>query len=112
MPDHLPVLLEFASTQPAREARALLGEIAHLLSPIFNALQKRSSSYASAIGALLDLAGEPAHPGPSAEDEPLDAAWAEPPAFGGCASVGQSSSGAAQPIQIVRRETRRPGAAA
>src|SRR4029078_2389354 len=38
LPDYLPVVLEFASTQPAREARAFLGEIAHILAAIFGAL--------------------------------------------------------------------------
>ncbi|MCP2937330.1 nitrate reductase molybdenum cofactor assembly chaperone, partial [Salmonella enterica subsp. enterica serovar Typhimurium] len=31
LPDYLPVVLEFVSTQPAREARAFLGEMTHIL---------------------------------------------------------------------------------
>ena len=58
--DHLPVALEYASTQPAEAARAFLAEIAHILNVIFNALQKRGSRYASVPGALLELAGEKA----------------------------------------------------
>ena len=34
LPDHLTVLLEYASTQPAREARAFVGEFAHILQSI------------------------------------------------------------------------------
>ena len=34
------VVLEFASTQPPREARAFLGEMAHILNAIFSALQQ------------------------------------------------------------------------
>ena len=60
MPDHLPVVLEYASTQPPAAARAFLGEIAHILNVVFNALAKRGSRYASALGALLELAGEEA----------------------------------------------------
>lgn len=90
LPDYLPVVLEFASTQPAREARAFLGEIAHILNALFNALQQRRSAYAAVIGALLELAGEQAHPVDIAPDEPLDATWSEPPAFDGCAVKGQS----------------------
>jgi nitrate reductase delta subunit len=66
MPDHLPVVLEFASTQPPREAAAFLGEIAHLVNTIFAALDQRQSRYASVMGALLDLAGVPAQAGAGA----------------------------------------------
>lgn len=90
LPDYLPVVLEFASTQPAPEARAFLGEIAHILNALFSALQQRRSAYAAVLGALLELAGEPAHPVEVAPDEPLDATWSEPPAFDGCAVTGQS----------------------
>jgi nitrate reductase delta subunit len=106
MPDHLPVLLEYASTQPAREARALLAELAHILNAIFNALDQRNSRYASVLGALLELAGERAHPVSVPEDEPIDQSWAEPAAFDGCASGGQRGPGQPQPIQVVRPAAR------
>ena len=38
LPDYLPAVLEFVSTQPPREARAFLGEMAHILNAIFAAL--------------------------------------------------------------------------
>ena len=60
LPDYLPAVLEFASTQPPREAKAFLGEIAHLVNAIFGALLARGSRYAAVMGALLDLAGEKA----------------------------------------------------
>ncbi|HRP29060.1 MAG TPA: nitrate reductase molybdenum cofactor assembly chaperone [Burkholderiaceae bacterium] len=106
MPDHLPVILEYASTQPPREARAFLAEMAHILNAIFNALERRASRYASVPGALLELAGETARTVAVADDPPLDEAWDEPLAFDGCSSHGQSrpgQSGQPQPIQIVRR---------
>ena len=103
LPDYLPAVLEFASTQPPAEARALLAEIAHLLNAIFSALRSRESAYASAIGALLELAGEKAQAVKVAPDEPVDATWTEPPAFDGCASNGQARPGEPQPIRIVRR---------
>jgi nitrate reductase delta subunit len=113
MPDHLPVVLEFASTQAPHEARAFLGEIVHLLNVIFNALDKRGSRYASVLGALLDLAGEPPRSVQVVDDEPLDAIWAEPAAFDGCSTAGAARPGAPQPVQIVRRDPiRRSGAAA
>lgn len=105
LPDYLPVLLEFASTQPPREARAFLGEMAHLFNAIFNALQQRRSAYASVLGALLELAGENAHAVPVTPDEALDTSWAEPAAFDGCSTKGQAKAGEGQPIRFVRNES-------
>lgn len=102
LPDYLPVVLEFVSTQPVKEARAFLGEIAHILNAIFSALVKRESPYASVLGALLEMAGERAQAVKVAEDEPLDQAWEEPMAFGGCSTEGQAKPGQPQPIRIVR----------
>jgi nitrate reductase delta subunit len=102
MPDHLPAVLEFVSTQPPAEARAFLGEVAHILNIVFNALDKRGSRYASALGALLELAGEKTRPVQVPEEEPLDETWAEPAAFEGCATRGQSRPDQPQPINIVR----------
>jgi nitrate reductase molybdenum cofactor assembly chaperone NarJ/NarW len=102
LPDYLPVVLEFASTQPPREARAFLGEIAHLVNAIFAALLARRSRYAAVMGALLDLAGEPARAVELAAEPALDESWAEPPAFDGCSVAGQSP----QPVRIVRKKER------
>ena len=112
LPDYLPVVLEFVSTQPPREARAFLGEIAHILNAIFSALQQRESAYASVIGALLELAGEKAQPVKVAPEEPLDATWSEPPAFDGCSPKGQSKPDQPQPIRIVRKDPAAKGASA
>jgi nitrate reductase molybdenum cofactor assembly chaperone NarJ/NarW len=103
MPDYLPVVLEFVSTQPPREARDFLGEIAHILNALFSALQARESAYASVIGALLELAGEQAQAVKLAAEPPLDESWAEPPVFDGCSTKGQATPGQPQPIRIVRR---------
>jgi nitrate reductase molybdenum cofactor assembly chaperone NarJ/NarW len=102
LPDYLPVVLEFASTQPPREARAFLGEIAHILNALFGVLCKRDSAYASVMGALIELAGEKAHSVEPAADEPLDESWAEPPVFDGCSAKGQAKPGQVQPIHVVR----------
>ncbi len=106
LPDFLPVVLEFASTQPPREARAFLGEIAHILKAIFSALLKRDSRYASVPGALLDLAGEKAERVSIVDDEPLDAAWEEPPAFDGCSPAGQAPPASGHTIHIHRNHER------
>jgi nitrate reductase delta subunit len=112
LPDYLPVVLEFASTQPSSAARAFLGETAHIVRAIFSALIKRNSGYASVLAAVLDLAGEKAEPVVLAEEPPLDESWEEPAAFGGCSSAGQSKAGQPQPIHIVRPATAQPQRAA
>lgn len=112
MPDYLPVVLEFVSTQPPQEARAFLGEMAHIFNAIFNALQQRDSAYASVLGALIELAGEKAHAVKVIPDEPLDAAWEEPVVFDGCSTKGQAKPGEAQPIHFVKNEAIRAGAKA
>lgn len=106
LPDYLPAVLEFASTQPLREARAFLGEISHIINGLHCALQGRESAYAEVVAALLDLAGEtPKAVKPPAEPS-LDEAWAEPPAFDGCSAKGQARPGAPQPVRIVRNQAR------
>jgi nitrate reductase delta subunit len=112
LPDYLPVVLEFVSTQPPREARAFLNEMTHIFNAIFSALQQRQSAYASVIGALLELAGEQAQAVKVAPEEPLDASWAEPPAFDGCSPKGQGSPDQPQPIRIVRKDNSAKGAPA
>jgi nitrate reductase molybdenum cofactor assembly chaperone NarJ/NarW len=103
LPDYLPAVLEFISTQPAPEAKAFLGEIAHILKGIFGALLKRESAYASVIGALLEMAGEKAEAVAPPPEPPIDESWAEPVVFDGCSTQGQAKPGQPQPIHIVRR---------
>jgi nitrate reductase molybdenum cofactor assembly chaperone NarJ/NarW len=103
LPDYLPAVLEFVSTQPAHEAKAFLGEMAHIFNAIFGALQHRKSAYASVLGALLELAGEQAQAVKPALEEPLDESWAEPVVFDGCSSKGQAKPGQEQPVYLVRK---------
>jgi nitrate reductase delta subunit len=110
MPDFLPVVLEFTSTQPPREAREFLAEMAHIFNAIFAALQQRNSAYAAVLGALLELAGEKPQPVLIATDEPLDTVWAEPVVFDGCSTQGQAKPGQAQTIHIIRQKTGAAGA--
>ncbi|MDM0056781.1 nitrate reductase molybdenum cofactor assembly chaperone [Variovorax fucosicus] len=110
LPDYLPAVLEFVSTQPVREARAFLGEMAHIFNAIFGALQHRDSPYASVLGALLELAGEKAQPVKPPAEEALDESWAEPVVFDGCSTKGQAKPGQAQPIHIVRKRDAAQGA--
>ncbi|MFN7692754.1 MAG: nitrate reductase molybdenum cofactor assembly chaperone [Burkholderiales bacterium] len=113
LPDHLAVVLEFTSTQPPKEARAFLSEIAHIVRAIFSALLRRQSAYASVLAAVLELAGERAERVEIPAEPELDEAWAEPEAFGGCSTAGQSKPEQPQPIHIVRKASLgQPGASA
>ena len=105
LPDYLPVVLEFASTQPPAQAREFLGEIAHIVRVIFSALLKRNSPYASVLAAVLELAVEKAEAVAVAPEPEMDESWAEPEVFGGCSTVGQAKPGAPQPIQFVKKHT-------
>lgn len=102
LPDHLCVVLEFASTQPPQVAKSFLGEMAHILNAIFSALLQRESPYAAVIAAVLEMAGEKPQAVSITQDEPMDESWAEPQAFDGCSTRGQARPGEAQPIHIVR----------
>ncbi|SCK06380.1 respiratory nitrate reductase chaperone NarJ [Variovorax sp. HW608] len=103
LPDHLTVVLEYASTQPPAQAAAFLAEFAHITRSIFSALLERRSPYACVLAAVLELAGEKAQPVPIAPEPALDEAWEEPLAFGGCSTEGQAAPGTPQPVRIVRR---------
>ena len=103
LPDFLPVVLEFASTQPSAVAREFLGEMVHILNAVFTALRERDSAYASVVAAIIELAGGTAASVPIEADPGIDDAWAEPPAFDGCSTAGQARPGAPQPIHIVRK---------
>jgi nitrate reductase delta subunit len=54
------------------------------------------------LAALLDLAGEKAQAVSVPVEPELDDSWAEPMAFDGCSTQGQSRPGQPQPIQIVK----------
>ena len=102
LPDHLCVVLEFASTQPPQLATEFLGEMSHILSAIFSALLQRGSPYAAPIAAVLELCGQQVQAVPIVADESMDDVWQEPEAFGGCSTQGQSRPGEAQPLHFVR----------
>ena len=102
LPDYLPVVLEFASTQPPSQAREFLRETANIVRTIFTALLESTSPYASVLAAVLDLAGERAEKVTLPDEPALDESWAEPAAFGGCATAGQSRPNEPQPVRFVR----------
>lgn len=107
LPDYLPVALEFASTQPPGVARDFLAEMSQVLNALHEALAARRSRYAVVLAAVLELAGERVRHVALPPEEPIDEAWAEPPAFDGCSTRGQARPDRAQPIHLVPRA---PGA--
>ena len=109
LPDHLCVVLEFASTQPPKVAADFLGEMEHILTAIFSALLKRGSSYAAVLASVLELAGQKVQAVPIEADEPMDESWVEPMAFDGCSTKGQAKPGDPQPIHFVRKPSTSQG---
>lgn len=88
LPDHLPVLLEYLSTRPLDEARAILADAGHILVALAERLKRRETAYAPVLAALVALAeASPASDEAQAllseaEDDPedlaaLDAVWEE-----------------------------------
>lgn len=106
LPDYLPLVLEYSSTQPASAARAFISEFAHLLHVIEQALQKRNSDYAFVLDALINVAGISTKDLPTLKprEESLDESWQEPAAFDGCSTKGQAATNAPQPIHLMRRQ--------
>jgi nitrate reductase delta subunit len=88
LPDYLPVLLEYLSCRDLAEARAMLGDCAHILTTIGRSLIARGSRYAAVLQALIVIAGESPIdaakiPPVMERTESLDRDWAEEPAFAG-----------------------------
>src|SRR6516165_2154876 len=82
------VRLRSISSSTCTERRAILGDCAHILKRIGQALIARGSAYAAVLQALLVIAGEApldASAVPRATDraENLDQDWFEQPAFAG-----------------------------
>ncbi len=111
LPDFLPVVLEFASTQPPEVARGFLAEMAHILNALHSALAERDNPYAAVVAAVLELAGEPLQRVVVEAETPVDESWEEPEVFGGCSSAGQQAPGQPQPVRIVRNNPSQGAAA-
>ncbi|MGP9820753.1 nitrate reductase molybdenum cofactor assembly chaperone [Salinarimonas sp. NSM] len=56
LPDYLPLFLEYASTLPREDARALLAEPAHVFEALRERLARKESPYAAVFSALVALA--------------------------------------------------------
>ena len=96
LPDYLPAVLEYLSTRPVAEVRDMLGDCAHVLRAVGEALAGHDSRYSAVFGALLAIAGEQAldyrpkrRVTPTAEADVIDDEWADAPViFGpGCTDI-------------------------
>jgi nitrate reductase delta subunit len=104
LPDYVPLLLEFLSTQPLTEARELLGQTAHILAALAERLGRRQSSYRAIFDALVAIAAEAPRRDivdellKSPDTDPmdlvaLDAAWEEEEVRFGPGTQGQGACG-------------------
>jgi len=115
LPDYLPVMLEYLSCRDMAETRAMIGDCAHVLRAIGEALLRRGSPYGSVLEALLGIAGEAGLDKKAAsrariEAEDLDEDWLERPAF----TPEPADPGPARPLKCARppsAETARTGSA-
>lgn len=104
LPDHLVIVLEFASTLDEKTAKSFLSEMTHIFDALYTGLAKRNSLYAWIIAAAIDFSGEKVK---LVELKPvettMDEEWEEPAAFGGCSTKGQSKPDEAQPVHFVKK---------
>ena len=86
LPDYLPLFLEYLSTRPLDEARAVLADALHIVAALEERLTPRHAGYATVLAAIRSAAGDHAAVQPDRSDPPaetegdlaaLDAAWEE-----------------------------------
>ncbi len=97
LPDFLPAVLEYLSYRDLAEAKDMLGDCAHVLRAVGEALLQRGSNYSAVFAVLLSIAGQSgldpkATSRRKAETEDLDREWVEQPAFGPQISVNGDCS--------------------
>ena len=112
LPDFLPAVFEYLSQRPFAEAADMLGDCAHILRAVGEALQQRDSRYGAVLAAALAMVGEPGlAAGRPAQarpvDKPLDDEWADAPVIFGPAGAAGCGVPAAQPA-VVHFMPRRP----
>jgi nitrate reductase delta subunit len=110
LPDFLPAVLEFLAQRPLVETEEMLGDCAHIVRAVGEALQDRGSRYAAVPQALLLLIGARGLAvGPVAAvvaEAPLDEEWREEPVFFGPPG-GAGCAAAAAPSSVVQFMPRR-----
>jgi nitrate reductase delta subunit len=115
LPDYLPVVLEYLSCRDLQETQEVLGDCAHILKRIGEALVARNTAYAAVLQALLAIAGEaPLAVAPEPRvvhpDENLDEDWFEQPAFSGEPLASVMNTGRPPTSNAARRPGKLPRA--
>jgi nitrate reductase delta subunit len=113
LPDFLPLFLEFLSTRPAGEARALLGQAIPVVALLRARLEQRGAPYATVFRAIEAMAPVRADEGVVRETvagevrddtpEALDRAWEEAPVTFGYDAGAAADSGCSAAAAMVAR---------
>jgi len=117
LPDYVPLLLEYLSTQTLEGAREVLGQAGHIFAALAARLKQRDSLYAGVFDALVTLARE-APPRAMVEEllkssdtDPmdlaaLDAAWEDEEIRFGPSAQGQDACGQQRLVARLRHAKR------
>ncbi len=110
LPDFLPAVFEYLGERPEAEARDMLGDCAHILRAVGEALQDRGSGYAAVLAAALAMVGEPGLAArrpdkPPVKEKAIDEDWVDEPVIFGPA--GAPGCGAPAPQTAVMQFTPR-----
>jgi nitrate reductase delta subunit len=113
LPDYLPAVLEFLSTQPPATAEEMLGDCAHILRALGETLQERASPYAAVFAALLAMVRQPGlaavkERAPARKERSIDEEWVEEPVIFGPAGA-PGACGSTPPQTSVVHFMPRPG---
>lgn len=116
LPDYIPLFLEFLSTLPIEDARALLAEPLHILSALKQRHEKRDSAYSVVFQTLETIARGKARPDDvtnllaEPDDDPddleaLDRVWEEEAVTFGPGNAGTVAPGGSCPAtrQVLAR---------
>jgi nitrate reductase delta subunit len=119
LPDFVPLFLEFLSTRPAGEARALLGQAIDVMALLRARLEQRHAPYAAVFRAIEALAPHRvdeatiretvAGEAPDDTPEALDRAWEEAPVTFGNDPGAAAGSGRYAASATVARVEPAPG---
>ena len=106
LPDFLPAVLEYLGARPEAEAKDMLGDCAHILRAVGEALQDRGSEYGAVFAATLAMVGEPglaaARPdAPPVKETPIDDEWVDEPVIFGPAGAAGCGAGTPAPATAV-----------
>jgi nitrate reductase delta subunit len=110
LPDFLPAVFEYLAQRPEAEAKDMLGDCAHILRAVGEALQDRGSAYGAVLAAALAMVGEPGLAAkrpdkPPVKERAIDEEWVDEPVIFGPA--GAPGCGTPRPQTAVMQFTPR-----